>query len=146
MSSVGEQGLVAALTVAPVVLSIPILFLAADRGGIEGVAWVVVGAAAVTAFAMVWAAHRRCGVAAGAMARAVWPAVAGAVPAWFAARLVANALDGVPGAIALVAAATAGAAVYAALASLAEPGILRGALRQAGRMFGRRPAAAPGAH
>ena len=104
-----------------------------------------VGAAAVTAVAMVWAAHRRCGVTAGAMARAVWPAVAGAVPAWFAARFVADALESAPAAIALVVAAAAGAAVYAALASLAEPGILRGALKQAGRMFGRRPAPAPGA-
>jgi hypothetical protein len=78
------------------------------------------------------------------MARAVWPAVAGAVPAWFAARLVADALDAAPATVALVAAAVAGAAVYAALASLAEPGILRGALRQVGRMFGR-PAPAPGA-
>ena len=58
-----------------------------------------VGAAAVTAVAMVWAAHRRCGVTAGAMARAVWPAVAGAVPAWFAARFVADALESAPAAI-----------------------------------------------
>lgn len=144
LSSVGQQGLVARLAAMPVLLSVPILFVAADGSGITAVAWVVVAAAAVTAIAMVWAVRARCAIPARDIGRAVWPAVAGAAPAWLSAWVVAKALAGAPSTIALAAAVLAGAVAYTALASLAEPGVLRAASKQVGRMFGRSLAAAPG--
>jgi hypothetical protein len=63
------------------------------------------------------------------------------VPAWGAARAVASALDGSPAGVALAGSVVAGMVAYLGVLMVVAPGLLREAVRQAGRTLGREPAA-----
>ena len=144
LNSLGRAGLLAWITGLPLLVAVPAMFMAAGEGGILEVAWVILAYTALTTAGIVWAVQR-CGVSLQDMWRSVRPAVLAAAPAWVAARMVAEATDGAPAAIGLAAATVAGLSVYAAAASIAEPGILRRAIPQAGRMLRGAPATAPAA-
>jgi O-antigen/teichoic acid export membrane protein len=141
LNSVGQAGLMGAISVVVLVVLIPALLIAADLGGITAVAWVMLADMVVSLVVLSWFAARRADVGVASQARAVGPVALACVPAWLAARGVAGALDDSAPLAALVAAALAGAAAYLAGVSLMAPGLLRTAVAKGARTIGRGPSA-----
>ena len=121
------------------------IVLAAKYGDIATVAWVMLAHQVACLIARMLAADRSLAVPLTEQWQAVRPVLAGSVGAWIAGRAVAEALAGAGPWPALLGSALAGVVVYAALASVVNPGILRGAIGQFRRILGRRaaPADAP---
>jgi lipopolysaccharide exporter len=141
LNSVGQAGLMGVISVVVLVPLVPALLVAADRGGITAVAWVMLADMLVSLLVLGWFAARRGGVPVSQQARALAPVVLACVPAWLATRGAALALDDQPPLVALVASSLAGAAAYLAGVSVVAPGLLRKAAGQAARTLGRGPAA-----
>lgn len=141
LNSVGEARIMGRLAAILFALLIPAAFVAASKGGIEAVAWVMLGESLASLAALCFVSARRAGVTGPMMWRGLRPVLLASPPCWIAARLTAAALDAAPAAAALVASSAAGLAAYAAAAALADPEILRVAFRQI-RRLGRRPAEA----
>ncbi len=137
LNSAGEANLMGTIAAGFLVLLVPGLFLAAHLSGLVAVAWVMVANLACSLGVLTWLAARRAGVPVGDQWRALRPVVLSLPVCWGAARLVAEALDSAPPAVALAAAAFAGGAAYAAVASLLERDLLPNAVRQAKRILGR---------
>jgi O-antigen/teichoic acid export membrane protein len=141
LNSVGQAGLMGAISVVVLVVLVPALLIAANLGGITAVAWVMLGDIVVSLVVLSWFVARRADVGLASQVRAVGPVALACLPAWLAARGVAVALDDSAALAALAAAALAGAAAYVAGVSLLAPGLLRTAVAQAGRTIGRAPSA-----
>jgi hypothetical protein len=122
--------------------AIPLLFAAAHWGGIAAVAWVVLGHMVVTLVGVCVLVQRRVGIALTAQWRALQPVVIAAIPAWIAARAVADGLQDSTAFLALVASAAAALAAYAAVLWLADPDLPRDVRGYARRAFSRLPAGA----
>ena len=103
------------------------IYLAADRGGIETVAWVMVGHVAVSATVLMTLVRRELGVGVGRQLAVLAGPAAGAATAWLAARGVAQLSADTPPAVSLVAAGLAGLAAYAIVVALVAPGLVRDA-------------------
>lgn len=110
---------------------VPGVIVAADRGGITTVAWVMLGHITLAATAVGLTLRSRAGVPARDLVRTIGPLAIGAAAAWAATRGIAVALDDAAPFVALVAAVTGGVAVYAATLSVIQPGLLPRTLRQA---------------
>ena len=145
MNSLGRAGLNAGISAVAVVPLVVAIVLAAKYGDIATVAWVMLAHQVACLIARMLAADRSLAVPLTEQWQAVRPVLAGSVGAWIAGRAVAEALAGAGPWPALLGSALAGAVVYAALASVVNPGILRGAIGQFRRILGRRaaPADAP---
>lgn len=128
----GLVGRVALLLLPLLVLAI---YIAADSGGIEAVAWVMVGHVAVSGTVLMTLVSRKLGVPVGRQLRALIGPAAAAVPAWLAARGVAG-LDVAP-LLALAAATIAGLAAYAVGLSLVARGLVRDAWGKTKATLGR---------
>ena len=139
LNSIEQASIVGALSVAVLVPLAPALVIAAEDGGITGVAWVMLGHISVLTIAVVAVAHRRGGVSVGAQLMAIWPALLACVPAWFATRLVADATASAPPLVALIAASAAGLAAYALALLAVDPGLPRSAMRQLAGTVRQRP-------
>lgn len=124
LNAVGGSGAAGGVAAVVLALQLPALFLAADAGGIEGVAWVVLGGVALSAAALVKFVGARTGVGAGAHAVSLWPILVAAGTAWVAARSVAVAVGG-PAAVACGAGVAVGTAVYLGLVTALAPGSVR---------------------
>ncbi|MDP1846597.1 MAG: oligosaccharide flippase family protein [Solirubrobacteraceae bacterium] len=139
LNTIGEADVAAAAATAAIVLLVPLLVLGAETGGLNGVAWVLTGHSAAMTIVLATLVARRGGVA----LRDQWAAVrtillAGAV-GWGVTRLITGATAQAPAVLGVLAAGAAGLAAYYAAISLALPGLLGHALRQA-RETVRRPA------
>ena len=117
-------------------------FVAAGLGGITAVAWVLLAHMSVIFAALAMAAGRYTGISVRDQARALWPLVAAAAVSWAVTRAIATAADAAPPAAALGVAITGCLASYLAALMLLAPGLLSGALRDAGRTLGLAPARA----
>ena len=127
------------------VVSLPLLVVAADAAGAEGVAWVMVGNVVAMALIVAAIAQRRIGVDARRQWAAVRPCMLAAVPGGLAALAAAEALDGAPAALAAVLALAAGLAAYLACVTLLDRGVLAEGVRGARAVSARTPSATPDA-
>jgi lipopolysaccharide exporter len=145
MNSLGRAGLNAAISAVAVGPLVAAIVLAATYGGIATVAWVMLAHNVVCLLVRMVAADRGLAVPLAGQWRAVRPVIVGSVGAWAAGRAAAEALAGAGPFPALVGSVLAAAVVYAGLASVVNPGILRTATGQLGRILRRRamPADAP---
>jgi O-antigen/teichoic acid export membrane protein len=137
LNSVGEarvMGRIAALMLLPL---LPALIVAAELGGLTALAWVVLADRVAALVIVTNLASRRAGVPVSATWRALRPVVLAAPVAWLATRGVAEVLSGAPPLVALVVAALAGAGAFAAAVTVAAPGVIPDAVRQAARTIGR---------
>jgi PST family polysaccharide transporter len=130
LNSLGEQARLARIRALALIPLIPAVILAADRGGITAVAWVMVGHMALLLGAVAATVARRGALPAGDQLRAVGPLAAGALAAWAAARGVSVALEHGAPLLTLAAAAAAGTAAYAAAAAATAPRLFPEALAQ----------------
>jgi PST family polysaccharide transporter len=115
-------------------VGIPLLVVAAHRGGTEGVAWVMVGSMAAMTGIVAGITSRRAGVPLRRLVEAVAPPAAAAVPAWLAARGVDELTRSAAPLESLLAAFAAGALAYAVILIALDrtlPGALLRGLRQA---------------
>jgi lipopolysaccharide exporter len=136
LNSIGLAGRAAAVSTVILVPLVPALVLAATWGGIATVAWVVLADGLLSLVLLAATAHRLAGIDVRRQTRALLPVVGASAVAWLGTRGVAEWLAEAPGA-GLVAGAAAGIALYSALLSVIEPGILRTSLRQVARTVGR---------
>jgi lipopolysaccharide exporter len=143
LNSAGEARLLAGLSAAVLIPLIPVLFLAADAGGIEAVAWVMLADMIVSLALTALFAKRRVGVGAGEQLRALGPVVMACGACWGATRSVAELTDSLAPGIGLVLSAGAGVVSYLGVLAAIDPGLLSRALRQVAAMLGRRPDAEP---
>jgi lipopolysaccharide exporter len=126
-------GMVAAIGL---IFLVPGLFLAADLGGITGVAWAMLASAVLESLVLSFFASKRAEIPLRDQLRSVGPVLLACAGAWLAARTVSEALEA-QAAIALLGASAAGLLAYLATLSVAEPGLLAQAGRQMGRALGR---------
>lgn len=131
LNSIEEQGRLATLRALALIPFVPGVVVAADRGGITAVAWVMVAHMAALTVAVALAVQSRGALRLRDQLSAIWPPLAGAVVGWMACRGVAVALDAATPLVAMLAALAAGLAAYAAAASAVEPRMLPTALKQA---------------
>ena len=137
LNSVGHQAVLGRISLVMLVLLIPLVHVAASRGGITEVAWVVLAESVAATVALAWFARSRAGVS---LARQ-WSAlavVALACPgAWVASRLVAEATADLVGVLALGLPLAAGLGAYLAVILLFDRRLPGHALGQARRMVGK---------
>jgi O-antigen/teichoic acid export membrane protein len=124
LNAVGRARTNAVISAAVTVPLVPALLVGAHLAGIEGVAWVMVGSAAVAGAAMM-VAVRDTGIdlSLGKQLRTLQPVVVGCALTWVVARLAVGAADGLPAPIALLLAASVGCAAYVAVIRLAWPAV-----------------------
>ena len=137
LNSLEQQARLATLRAIALIPFVPALMIAADRGSITTVAWVMVAHMAGLTIAVSLTVRARGEVPLRDQLRAVAAPAVGAVAAWLAARGTAGALDDAAPVIALVASAAACFAAYAAAASAVQPRLLPNALAQARRTLQR---------
>jgi PST family polysaccharide transporter len=135
LNSAGAAGLMGAISVATLVVLVPVLFVAADRGGIDAVAWVMVADMVLSSVLLTLAIRSRVQLAPAKVLRAVAPLVPALVLGWCAGRATASAVG--PDLVALVLSGAATLSVYAAALLIFAPGLLPAALRQARATLGR---------
>ncbi len=131
LNSLEHQSHLATVRALALIPFLPALMIAADRGGITTVAWVLVVHMAGLTVALSLSVRARAGVALREQLRTVAPPAVGSLLAWFAIRGTANSLDDVAPVAALLASGGAGVAAYAAAASAIEPRVLPDALARA---------------
>ena len=131
LNSLEEQSRLASVRALALIPFVPALMIAADRGGITTVAWVMVAHMAGLTVAVSLIVRARSGLRLRDQLRAIGPPAVGALAAWLAARGTANALDDAAPFLALLASGAACVAAYAAAASAVEPRVLPDALERA---------------
>jgi PST family polysaccharide transporter len=132
LNSLGHAGVLGAISAGSLVVLIPAVFIAADRGGITAVAGVMLAEMAISAALVAVVAARRAGVSLGDQWRAVRPALVALAPGWAAARAVSDAVDVGP-ALALLLGAAAGSAAYAVVVTALDHRALPDAWRHVAR-------------
>jgi O-antigen/teichoic acid export membrane protein len=135
LNSAGAAGLMGSISVATLVVLVPVLFVAADRGGIDAVAWVMVADMVLSSVLLTLAIQRRVQLAPAKILRAVAPLVPALVLGWCAGRAVAGIVG--PDLAALFLSIAATLAAYAVTLLVFAPGLLPAALRQARATLGR---------
>jgi PST family polysaccharide transporter len=119
LNSMGGAGTTGVVSVVVLGLQIPALFVAADRGGIVAVGWVLLGGVVLSTAVLVACVQRRAGVTAGRHVEALWPVALAGAAAWVAARATA-AWPEAP-LVASVLSTGVGLAVYVGLISVLAP-------------------------
>ncbi len=123
------------------VITIPVLIVAATASGAEAVAWVLVANVTATLVIVATIARTKVGVPLRDQWRAVQPSVLASVPAWAATRAVAETTTDMAPAAGLALAVAAGTTAYAAVILLVAPDLPAEARRQGRRMTARSQAA-----
>jgi O-antigen/teichoic acid export membrane protein len=137
LNAAGHAELMGGISAIVLVPLLPGLFAAAELGGITTVAWVVLGDMLLSISLLSFFAAHRLDVSLADQWRATRPVLAGCVPAWLVARLVAETMSDAVPILALAGSAAAGIAVYVATVAVVSPGTLRDAARQARRTLRR---------
>jgi len=135
LNSAGAAGLMGAISIATLLVLVPALFVAADRGGIDAVAWVMVADMVLSSVLLTLAIRRRVQLAPGRIMRAVAPLAPALALGWIAGRVVATAVE--PDLLALLLSGAATLAVYAGTLLVLAPALLPATLRQARSAVGR---------
>ena len=143
LNSAGEAKLMAGLSVIALVPLVPLLFVAADLGGIEAVAWIMLVDLAASLVLIAAFAQRRVGVAVRSQALALAPIALACLPCWLATRLVAEGTDQMAVGVTLALASVAGVATYVVAVALVEPGLLGRFRAQVRRSLGDAPEQPP---
>lgn len=128
LNAIGGAGAAGVVAAGALAVEAPALFVAADRGGIAAVAWVILASVVVSGGALVACVRRRVGLSAAAHGRALWPPFTAAAGAWAVTRAVTT-LMGRSAFLGCVASVAAGAAAYLALIAVLAPGVLALAAR-----------------
>lgn len=131
------SGLVSSLTVVPLLVAVVV---AAHVGGLQGVAWVMLGDAWLSVCLLAYLVQVRTGVSLRRQWAAVWHVVVGCVAAWAGAKLGISVAGQVPPTVALACAASVGAIAYVVTVSLLDPTVFRSNLVLLRRAFRRSPA------
>ena len=137
LNSVGQQAVLGRLSLVMLVVLIPLVHVAASRGGITEVAWVVLAESVAATLLLGWFARSRAGVPLARQWSAVAVVAVACPAAWVAARVVANATDDLVGVLALGLPLAAGLGAYLAVILLLDRQLPGHALGQARRMVGR---------
>lgn len=130
LNSHGRAALVGRVAVMLLPLLVVAIYLAADNGGIEAVAWVMVGHVVVSSGVLMTLVRRNVGIPLLSQLRVLLGPAAGAGAAWLASRTLVGAADLAP-LLQLAAAGVAGLAAYAAAVAVAAPALLREAVAKA---------------
>jgi PST family polysaccharide transporter len=142
LNSVGHAGLMGAIDLALLVPLVPGALIAAHRGSITAVAYVMLAYMAISLVILALVARRQADVSLSSQWAAVRAVVVACPFAWGAARGASEILASAPPGTSLVAAVVAGTVGYAGIISLVEPGRLMQAAAQISRVIGRAPAPA----
>ena len=137
LNSVGHQAVLGRLSLVMLVVLVPLVHVAASRGGITEVAWVVLAESVAATLLLAWFARSRAGVPLARQWSAVAVVAVACPAAWVAARVVANATDDLVGVLALGLPLAAGLGAYLAVILLLDRQLPGHALGQARRMVGR---------
>lgn len=137
LNSVGHQAVLGRLSLVMLVVLVPLVHVAASRGGITEVAWVVLAESVAATLLLAWFARSRARVPLARQWSAVAVVAAACPAAWVAARVVANATDDLVGVLALGLPLAAGLGAYLAVILLLDRQLPGHALGQARRMVGR---------
>ena len=137
LNSVGHQAVLGRLSLVMLVVLVPLVHVAASRGGITEVAWVVLAESVAATLLLAWFARSRARVPLARQWSAVAVVAAACPAAWVAARVVANATDDLVGVLALGFPLAAGLGAYLAVILLLDRQLPGHALGQARRMVGR---------
>jgi lipopolysaccharide exporter len=100
------------------------LYVAAELGDIETVAWVMVAHSAVAGAILMVLAHRETAVAFGQQLRVLAGPAAGAAAAWLVSRAIADGTESLVPFISLAAATAGGLAAYAGAVRVVAPGLM----------------------
>lgn len=133
------SGFVSAITVLPLLVSV---VAAVHLGGLEGVAWVMLGDAGLSVCILAYLVQLRTGVSLRRQLTAVWHVVVGCVAAWAGAKLGISVAGKMPPIVVLACAASVGAMFYVVTISLLDPTVFRSNLVLLRRAF-RRSAPSP---
>ena len=93
LNSVGHQAVLGRISLVMLVLLVPLVHLAASRGGITEVAWVVLAESVAATLLLAWFARSRAGVPLARQWSAIAVVAVACPAAWVAARVVANATE-----------------------------------------------------
>ena len=137
LNSVGHQAVLGRLSLVMLVVLVPLVHVAASRGGITEVAWVVLAESVAATLLLAWFARSRAGVPLARQWSAVAVVAVACPAAWVASRVVANATDDLVGVLALGLPLAAGLGAYLAVILLLDRQLPGHALGQARRMVGR---------
>ncbi len=137
LNSVGHQAVLGRLSLVMLVVLVPLVHVAASRGGITEVAWVVLAESVAATLLLAWFARSRAGVPLARQWSAVAVVAVACPAAWVAARVVANATADLVGVLALGLPLAAGLGAYLAVILLLDRQLPGHALGQARRMVGR---------
>jgi lipopolysaccharide exporter len=143
LNSVGEAGLVGTVAAVLLIPLIPALFVAAELGGLDLVAWVMVADTVVALLVMAFLASRRAGIGMREQWRALAPIAIACAITWATVWLVARATDSVSPGVSLAACVVTWVVSYGGTLSLIQPGLLRDALGGVLRIVGRTPDGTP---
>ena len=133
LNSVGRAGLLARVSASLLVVFIPSLFAAAALGGLTTVTLVMLAEMVIATGVLAALASAHAGVALSRQWAALRPLAVACPMAWIVVRLVSQASDGMAAAAGLALSVGAGAAAYAVIVWIMEPGLLgriRGGLRR----------------
>lgn len=139
LNSAGEARLLAWLSGLVLVPLIPALFIVADWGGIEAVAWVMLADVVVSLVLTGFYISRRVAVGARAQVGALGPVLAAGLASWIVARVVSDQASELAAGIALVLAVAAGLMAYAIAVRVAAPGLITQAATHLRQMRGEAP-------
>lgn len=140
LNSIEHSRLVGSFSMLVLIPLVPALIVAATLGNITTVAYVILADAIVSFAFMTVMVARRGDIRYTAQSRSLGPVVLACLPAWVAARVLADLLDGVASGLALTASVAGGSAAYLLALVVVAPGLIRDALRQMGRTLGRESA------
>ena len=143
LNSVGHQAVLGRISLVMLVILVPLVHVAASRGGITEVAWVVLAESVAATLALAWFARSRAGVPLARQWSAVAVVAVACPAAWVALASSPNATGDLVGVLALGLPLAAGLGAYLAVILLLDRQLPGHALGQARRMVGR-AAAAPG--
>jgi len=121
LNATGRAATNSVISAAVTVPLVPALLVGAHLGGIEGVAWVMVGSAVVAGAATMVVVRDTSDLTLTRQLTTLQPAVVGCAAAWVMARLAVAAANGLPAPIALLLGASVGCAVYVVLIRLGWP-------------------------
>lgn len=143
LNSTGHAGTVGTLTAVLLVFETPFLILAAGVGT-TAVSFVILGQSLVALPLLAHLAHRKLGLDLAGHLGAILPIAVATAFGWLAARLTANATEGIAPIVSLIASGALGVAAYSAAMVALDRDTIRLAIDTARRMLGRDIAASAG--
>jgi lipopolysaccharide exporter len=128
LNATGRAGANAAIFGAVTIPLVPALVLAAEAGGITGVAWVMLAGAAVTGGALMLYVHHSLAIRVHDQLATLAGVAAAGAATWASARLAVEALTSAADALALLVGLIVGAASYVVVVWILAPATLRGGI------------------